>query len=269
MQVFADDGARIDARVDGQKRARAVVLIHGFPFARAIWDAQTVALAETARVVRPDMRGAGTSSVPDGPYLMETMASDVAVLLDTLGIERCSLVGHSMGGYVALAFARMFTERVERLALVCSRLSGDTPQQAAARGELAARVEREGSIEPVIEAYLPRMFAARTREARPDVVERAYAIARSIDPLGAAAALRGMALRPTSEDIAEDLNVPALVVAGACDNVVSLDESRAIARRFPHGELIACEESGHLAMLEEPDRVSEALRAWLADDRVV
>src|SRR5580700_8196926 len=112
MQVFADDGACIDACADGRKDSRPIVLIHGFPFARAIWDAQSAALARRAYVIRPDLRGAGKSSVPDGPYLMETCASDVAGLLDVLGIERATLVGHSMGGYVALAFARMFTERV-------------------------------------------------------------------------------------------------------------------------------------------------------------
>ena len=63
----------------------------------------------------PILRGAGNSSAPEGPYLMESLAADVALLLDSLGIERASLVGHSMGGYVALAFARMFTERVARL----------------------------------------------------------------------------------------------------------------------------------------------------------
>ena len=125
MQVLTDDGARIAACVDGRERTRAVLLVHGFPFAHAIWDAQNNALAAIARVIRLDLRGAGMSSVPEGPYLMERLAADIAVLLDALGIERAALVGHSMGGYVALAFSRMFTERVERLALVSSRLAAD------------------------------------------------------------------------------------------------------------------------------------------------
>ncbi|HZY97625.1 MAG TPA: alpha/beta hydrolase [Candidatus Cybelea sp.] len=262
MQVFADDGACIDACADGRKDSRPIVLIHGFPFARAIWDAQSAALARRAYVIRPDLRGAGKSSVPDGPYLMETCASDVAGLLDVLGIERATLVGHSMGGYVALAFARMFTERVARLALVSSRLIADTPEQAGARRALAARVERECSIEPVIEAYLPRLLAPDTAAERPEAVERAYAIARRNDPLGAAAALRGMALRASSEDIAGDLSVPVLIVAGGLDAVVPVEESRAIAASFPVGRLVVCERSGHLPMLEEPDCVCEALSSW-------
>ncbi len=264
MQVLTDDGARIDACVDGSATSRAVVLIHGFPFARSIWDAQSEALAAVARVVRLDLRGAGTSSVPEGPYLMERLAADVAALLDALGIERAALVGHSMGGYVALAFARMFTERVSHLALVASRLAADTPEQAATRRELADRTERAGAIEPVVQAYLPRLFSPITRENRTPVVERAYDIARQTNPSGAAATLRGMALRAPSDDIAEDLELPVLVIAGQRDELVPIGESRDVACRFTCGEIVECSESAHLPMLEEPDRVSDALVDWLA-----
>lgn len=195
---------------------------------------------------------------------METLAADVALLLDALGVERASLAGYSMGGYVALAFARMFTERVERLALVASRLRADTPSEALARRELADRIERENSIEPVVETLLPRLFAPLTRTQRPDVVERAYEIVRQNGAAGAAAALRGMALRSSSEDIAEDLDVPVLVIAGGRDAVVTQEEAREMVERFPQGRLVVCNESGHVPMLEEPAVVSEALCEWLS-----
>lgn len=265
MQVFADDGACIDVCVDGRADANAVVLIHGFPLTREIWDAQADVLARTSRVIRPDLRGAGKSAAPEGPYLMERLAADVAVVLDALAIERVALAGHSMGGYVALAFARMFTERVTRLALVASRLRADTPDEANARRTLAERVESEGSAEAVVDAYLPRLLAPRTLTERADVVERAYAIARENTPAGTAAALRGMALRSPSEDIAEDLQVPVLFVAGGRDRVVELGEARGIVATFPRAELVVCEESGHLPMLEEPERVTTALEGWLSE----
>src|SRR6476469_142653 len=90
----------VDERGDGD----AIVLLHGFPLTRDIWDAQTDALASSHRVVRPDLRGMGRSDVTAGPYWMEALAGDVAAMLDALGIERATIVGHSLGGYVALAF---------------------------------------------------------------------------------------------------------------------------------------------------------------------
>lgn len=263
MQVFADDGARIDVRIDGSKDARALVLIHGFPLTREIWDAQADALANRFYVLRPDLRGAGKSSAPEGPYLMERLAADVAVVLDAIGVERAAIAGHSMGGYVALAFARMFTERVARLALVSSRLRADTPQESAARWTIADRVEREASLEPAIESYLPRLFAPATLAERGEIVERAGEIARANSPAGLAGSLRGMALRPSSEDIAEDLTVPMLLATGGRDAVIGIEEARSIAAAFPNGHLAICDESGHLSMLEEPQRLTEALERWL------
>ncbi len=267
MQVFTEDGTRVDARVNGREHLNAVVFIHGFTLSASIWDAQQ-SLAADACVVRPDLRGAGNSSAPEGPYLMESLAADVALLLDSLGIERASLVGHSMGGYVALSFARMFTERVAGLALVASRLRADTPQEAQARRELADRVERESSVEPVIEG-LARLFAPSTLEHRRSVVDYVYGIALHTSPVGAAAALRGMALRASSEDIAEDFEMPMLMVAGARDAVVPLAESRAVAQRFKRGRLVICEESGHLPMVEEPALVTTALREWLLSEALI
>lgn len=264
MQVFADDGARVDVRIDGAN-GDPIVLLAGFPLARDIWDTCVELLARGHRVVRPDLRGVGASSIPDGPYLMELLAADVAAILDALGIERATIVGHSVGGYVALAFARMFTERIARFGLVCSRLNADTPEQAAARQELADRVELERTIEPVIEAYLPRLFAPRTLRERPALFESARAIARRNDPRGAAALLRGMALRNASDDIAPDLKMPMVMVAGAADAVIPVDEAHAIATAFPRGRLALCERSGHLPMLEEPGALTEALERLLSE----
>jgi 3-oxoadipate enol-lactonase len=259
MQVFGDDGTRIDVRVDGFD-GDALVMIHGFPLTRDIWDAQAEALARTHRVVRPDLRGMGASSVPDGPYLMETLASDIAATLDALAIERAALVGHSLGGYVALAFVRMYTERVTHLALVCSRIAADTQEIAENRRKSADSIERE---ERLPSGMATRLLAPETLSRHPDIAQRAAELSRRVNPRGAAAMLRGMALRTASEDIAPDVNVPVLVVAGERDAIVPMDEARAVARAFPKGHLVVCERSGHLPMLEEPDRVSDALAGLL------
>jgi 3-oxoadipate enol-lactonase len=262
MQVLVDDDVRIAAHIDGA-RGEPIVMIHGFPLAHEVWNAQSQALSRTHRAIRVDLRGMGESSVPGGPYLMETLAADVAAVLDKLSIERAWIAGHSLGGYVALAFARMFSERVAGLALVCSRLAADAPAVAAARYELADRAESEASMQPVWDAFEPRLFAPETLAAKREIVETTRALALRNDPHGAAAMLRGMAVRDDASDIASDLDVPVVVVAGARDANVPAAEAEAIAGAFPRGRLLLCERSGHLPMLEEPGRVTEALEALL------
>lgn len=260
MRIPVDD-ATIDVLSEGS--GDAIVLIHGFPLTRDIWDAHAPQLAQHARVIRPDLRGMGASSAPDGPYLMEALAGDIAAVLDALGVERAAIVGHSLGGYVAMAFCRMYTERVTRLALVCSKLAADAPQVAASREDLADRAEREDSIDAIVESYLPRLFAPATLASRAPAVDRVRAIARKNSVKGAAAMLRGMAQRVDACDIAEELQMPVLVAAGGADQVVSLDEAELVRRAFPHAELQVLGASGHVPMMEEPEAFGEVLARFL------
>jgi 3-oxoadipate enol-lactonase len=262
MRVAVDD-AEIDVLSEGS--GDPIVLIHGFPLTREVWDPQAAKLAAHARVIRPDLRGMGRSSVPDGPYLMETLAGDVAAMLDALGIDRAAIAGHSMGGYVAMAFCRMYTERVTKLALVCSRLAADTVQDANARNELADRAEREERIDAIVDSYVPRLFAPLLLENRSPLVDRAREIARANSPKGAAAMLRGMAQRVEAYDIAEDLQVPVLIVAGASDQIVGLPEAGQVRQAFPRAELRVLGRSGHLPMLEEPGALTGLLVDFLAN----
>ncbi len=256
MRVTVDE-ATIDVATDG--KGDAIVLIHGFPLTREIWDLQAAQLARVKFVIRPDLRGMGSSSVPDGPYLMETLAGDVAAVLDAIGIERAAIVGHSLGGYVAMAFCRMYTERVTKLALVCSRLAADSGEVALAREQLADRAEREGVIDPIVDAYLPKLFAQFSLENRVSAVDRAREIARRNDPKGAASMLRGMAQRADSYDIAEELDMPVLIVSGGADQVVGPAEAEEMRRAFPRATRRVFERTGHMPMLEEPEALARLL----------
>jgi len=258
---FYVDGAELDVVTDGN--GDAIVLIHGFPLTREIWNVQASQLAQTHRMILPDLRGMGRSNASDGPYLMETLAGDLAAILDAMAIDRATIIGHSLGGFVALAFARMYTERVARLALVCSRLGADSPEIAGFRNDLADRLERENSIEPAVENYIPKLFSDESLQKKSGAVERARAIVRSNSPRGAAAMLRGMAQRVESYDIASDLAMPVLIVAGAGDKVVPPAEAEAMRAAFPAARLALMKNSGHLPMLEEPEALAAELAAFV------
>lgn len=259
--LVSNGDVRIDVEVSGNGDD-TVVLIHGFPLSREIWNAQVRALSGHVRVVAMDLRGMGASSLADGPYLMESLAGDVAAVLDALAVERASLVGHSLGGYVALAFARMYVERLDRLALVCSRITADSPDRAMHRRELADDAERRGSSDRIIAEMHDATFGETTRREHPEISERFRKIAEKNDPRGLAAMLRGMALRDGAQDIAGDLAMPVLVVAGAEDPGIPAVEAAWTAAAFPSGKLVTLEGSGHVPMLEKPDHLSEHLLSW-------
>jgi pimeloyl-ACP methyl ester carboxylesterase len=155
----------------------------------------------------------------------------------------------------------MYSERLTRLALVSSRLVTDTPEAQKMRYELANNAEAQQSIEPVAQWYSERLIIDGTPPETRDRIEK---IIRATNYRGAASTLRGMALRDSAEDIAPDLDLPVLVVAGGKDPLMSVDMAGQTASAFLQSKLIVCESSGHLSMVDEPDCVTEALRAWLS-----
>lgn len=250
-----------------------LVLLHGFPLDRTIWDEQVAMLAGT-RVIRVDLRGCGESDAGEGPALMEALAGDVAGVLDALNVEHAAVVGHSIGGYVALAFFRMYEERVAGFGLIASHTAADaTPRAAgsdapAAQRELAAgrdaiadRLERDGTMDAAIESYLPRYFAPAAYRERPELVARARAVMQRQDPRGCAQLVRGMKERVAGDDLLGDIRVPSLIVAGAQDTYIAPQTLRATANAIAGAAFVLLDRAGHAPMLEAPGETADALES--------
>ena len=265
------EGRRIAYR-DSGGAAVPLVLLHGFPLDSTIWDdvgARLVAAGH--RVVTVDLRGCGGSEPSDGPALMEALAGDVAGVLDALRVERAALAGHSIGGYVALAYFRMYAERVAGIALLASHVNADAradspdPVQrelAAGRAALAERLEREHSMDAAIASYLPKYFAPHVYADDPALVERARAVMARQDPSGTAQLIRGMAERVDARDLLEDIAVPALVLAGAQDVYLTPESLRETAAAIAGAEFVGLERVGHAPMLEAPEKTADALASF-------
>jgi 3-oxoadipate enol-lactonase len=264
------DGRRI-AYDDSGGFGIPLVLLHGFPLDRTIWDEQLAALAGT-RVIRIDLRGCGESEPSDGPALMEALAGDVAGVLDALHLERATVVGHSIGGYVALAFFRMYEERVAGFGLVASHTAADASRQAAkpdapasqrelaaARDGVADRLERDGTMDAAVESYLPRYFAPQVYREKPELVERARALMQRQNPRGCAQLVRGMKERVAGDDLLADIRVPSLILAGADDVYITPETLRATASAIADARFVVLGGVGHAPMLEAPDATADAL----------
>jgi 3-oxoadipate enol-lactonase len=243
-------------------RGAPVVLLHGFPFNRTLWREQAAALAASFRVITPDLRGHGESGVAEGPATMEEMAEDVAALLGELGVARAVVGGLSMGGYVTLAFCRRFPGRVRALVLADTRAQADTEEGRSAREQTAQRALREG-MAPIADSMLPKLLAPATLAERPDVVERVRAMILSTKPEGAAAALRGMAVRRDQNDLLPEIKVPALVIVGREDALTPVADSESLRAKLEGARLEVIEGAGHVSNVERPEEFNRALLNFL------
>ncbi len=231
----------------------ALILLHGFPLDHTIWDGLVVHLQDKARLILPDLRGYGRSPAPRGAYTMRLLADDVLGLMDSLQIEKAVLVGHSMGGYVSLAFARAYPGRLAGLGLVASQAVADAPERRQERIKLAAKVVRRG-VQSLAEG-MPARLTTRA-EWHPPLRELiANAPSQTV-----AASLKGMAAREDALDWLGSIQVPTLVLAGAEDQIIPLERARLMAQMLPKGWLVELPDAGHMPMLEQPEKTAAAIR---------
>jgi pimeloyl-ACP methyl ester carboxylesterase len=242
-----------------------VVLLHGFPFNRAIWSAQRSSIGSMYRVIAPDLRGHGETAAPEGVYAMDDMAGDVIELLDALQIkEPVVLGGLSMGGYVALALMARYPERVRALMLMDTRATADSGDAARLREEQARKVEASGDTGQIAEALLPKLFSPASRQLHPERIAPVREMMVRTPARAVAGALRGMASRPDRTAELARITVPTLVLVGADDTITTPDESRKMAASLPNARLEIIPDAGHLAPLENPSATNAAILRFLA-----
>ena len=243
---------------------RPVVLIHGYPFNRSLWNEQVTALSVNHRVIAPDLRGFGESEASDGTATMNRMAQDVALLLDHLEIARATIAGLSMGGYVALAFYKQFAARVRALILADTRAQADTDEGKQTRAQQAEKALTEG-MAGIADAMLPKLLTPETVSKRPEIVKRVRDMMLKTKPEGAAAALRGMAERDDQTSLLAKITVPALILVGAEDAITPVADSEQMHQAIAGSRLVVLEKAGHVSNLERTDEFNQALLDFLQE----
>jgi pimeloyl-ACP methyl ester carboxylesterase len=244
---------------------RPVVFLHGFPFDRGAWQKQINSFRSSNRVVVPDLRGFGNSATRAGATAMSDYANDVRALLQESAMGPVVLVGHSMGGYVALAFASQFPEMLRGLVLVSTKAGPDSPEGADARRATAAKVRDEG-VEALVETIAPKMLAAANQDAH--LVGQVRGLMAAAKPAGVIAALLGMAERPDATPLLAQIAAPTLVVTGMEDTVIPPEESEKLAHAIRGSQLQMIPHAGHLVAFEQPEQFNQTLGAWLSrEDR--
>lgn len=263
MRANIQNGIEIGYDSYGQSDT-TLVLLHAFPLQRQQWREQGETLARITgiRVIAPDLRGFGESSLAVGPTTMEQMAGDIMDLMDVLQVDRFLLGGLSMGGYVTFQCLRQFPRRIQGVILADTKAGADTPEQRVARETTAQFADQNGAGR-LLERDAPRLFSQYTATKQPAVIERAREIAALNSAIGVAAAARGMALRGDSTALLPEIRVPTLVVAGEQDAITPIAEARTLFERIPDAQLELITDAGHLSNLEQPRAFSGAIARFL------
>ena len=239
-----------------------VVLLHGFPLDSRMWAAQVSALAAAGhRVIAPDLRGFGQSR-SDRPFTIESLADDVHALLERINVLPVVLAGLSMGGYVALAYAKKYPADLRGLVLLDTKAEADTPEGKEGRGKMIDLVRREGA-KPVADQMMPKMLAKDAAGQRPQVAQDLRQMMEQTPPRTIEHALAAMRDRPDRDGELASIAVPTLVVVGESDAITPPQGAEAMSKKIPGAKYESVRGAGHMSPMEQPEQVNRALLAFL------
>lgn len=233
------------------------MLLHGFPLDHTAWKEVAPFLENDFNLFLPDLRGFGQSTAIETSYSISDMADDIAGLLDHLRVEKAVVVGHSMGGYVALAFARNYPQRVLGLGLISSQAAADTPEGKERRYKIAAEVAEQG-VMVVAESMTPKLSS--------DVRVRAF-VRRIIERQNISAVIGALKAMAGREDLLAHLstaNFPVVLVHGDADMLIPIERANEIKAALPSAQMVEISGAGHMPMMEFPSKTARGL-SLLAD----
>jgi pimeloyl-ACP methyl ester carboxylesterase len=250
IMFFKFSGSRISYNDSGQ--GKPVVLLHGYLETSEVWQDFAVKLSEKFRVIVIDLPGHGLSDTFGSNHTMEFMATVIRELLGNLGLNKVFLTGHSLGGYVTLAFLDLFPDSLSGYCLFHSQPFPDTPETIEKRMREIALVN-EGNTEMFYPGNITKMYGESNLELFSEAVQRSKAIASRLNGKGIIALLNGMIERPSRLSVMQEGRVPCLWILGAMDNYISCKSMQLRVKMPANARLVVLKNSGHMGFIEEED----------------
>jgi pimeloyl-ACP methyl ester carboxylesterase len=247
---FLFRGGRIHYSDSGS--GSVIVLIHGYLESSEVWNGFEEKLASKFRIISVDLPGHGLSDIYGNVHTMEFMATAVKELLDNLSIKKAILTGHSLGGYVTLAFLELFPGYLSGYCLFHSQPFSDTPDAIEKRKREIAIV-KAGKKDLMYPDNVIRMFASSNLEKYSDALQRSKDIASRIPGDGIIAVLNGMMIRPSRLSFMEEGKVACLWILGSMDNYIPCDLIQLKIKLPSNAVLFVLKNSGHMGFVEEED----------------
>lgn len=240
-----------------------VVLIHGFGEDSTIWSGMIAALQENYKLIVPDLRGSGRSTGNMLHTSMDSLADDISKILDKENIPECVMIGHSMGGYITLAFAETYGHRLKGVGLFHSTAFADSDEKKQTRKKNAEFIKKYGSAK-FIEQSIPNLFAEQSKEKHKDLIKGLIERYSAFSPISLVAYTEAMMNRPDRTETLRMFQHPVLLILGEYDTAIPIDQSMKLCQIADFAYIYIATESGHMGMLEEPEFCLKAILDFLS-----
>ena len=254
------DFRKVKTRYSDKGKGRVIVLLHGFLGSLEVWEEFSTKLSKRFRVISIDLPGHGETPCIGYIHTMELMAQCVKAVMDSLELRKYIVVGHSMGGYVALAFAELFSQNVSGLCLFHSTAMPDSEEKKKNRSREIEIVKTDHK--QFVSELIPKLFAQSAISLLKAQVDKAQQIAINTPKEGIVAALRGMKERPSREMVLKNTKYPVLFIIGKQDVILAWENLLLLTSLPKRSFNIVLEHAGHMGFYEAPDETFKALRKF-------
>lgn len=256
-RTLSFEGRQLHYRDEGRNHENTVVLIHGFLQNLDVWSSYTLSYMHSLRVISVDLPGHGYSDNFAETHTMDFMARCVKAVLDDAGVDQCVIIGHSLGGYVALAFAEHYPYNLRGLGLIHSHALADSQERQELREEACRRVHTNRA--GYILNFIPNLFDSSRRASLAQEIKDLSDQCLETSEQGIIAAQRGMMQRPARLRVLQHIPYPCLFVFGKNDPRLPLELAVSQAMIPAHSEILILDNVAHMAHLEERDYVKPRL----------
>ena len=240
-----------------------IVLLHGYLETSEVWNGFAEKLSSEFRVISVDLPGHGLSDVYGEVHSMEFMATAIKDLIDSLDLKKVFLTGHSLGGYITLAFLELFPDYLSGYCLFHSQPFPDPPAVLEKR-KREIKIVKAGKKNLMYPDNVTRMYASSNLVRFSDALQRSKDIASEIPGEGIIAVLNGMMIRPSRLSFMEEGNIPCLWILGLMDSYIPCDFIQTMVNLPVNAKVIILKKSGHLGFIEEEENSLRAITEFVS-----
>lgn len=254
------DGKKLYYRITGA--GEPLLLIHGFSEDADMWTDFRTAFEHQFMVITPDLPGYYRSQMPDEPLSMELFADAMSAILDAEVLSKANVIGHSMGGYIALAFAERHEDRLLRLGLFHSHAYADDAEKKEIRHKTVSLIEKHGAA-PFIREFHPGLFAPGFANEHTELIESLRNRVSEYDEQVITRSLTAMAERPDRSQVLRNIEVPVLFIIGKEDTSVPYSKSVQQSYLPEVSQVEILNHVGHMGMYEAAAQTQSILQNFL------
>ena len=241
----------------------ALVFLHGFCESKDIWQDFVAPFPLKYRLILIDLPGFGGNTAPQPDYSMERAAALVNQALAHLKVKKSLVIGHSMGGYVALALAEKYPQLLAGLVLFHSSALADSEEKKENRNKTIAFIRKQG-VDKFMDTFVAPLFYEGNREAKKEVIALLTHIGKQSPEQAIVGALAGMRDRPDRSQVLRAADFPVMFIAGKQDPAVSLEQTLQQCHLPKESHTVLLDQTGHMGMFEKPRETRLALEGFAA-----